>query len=323
MKNFITSQGHNFTSLKNLGKIGVIMGGLSSERDISLKSGEAVYNNLKQAGIEVVAIDIETENSGENIRLLKDAKIDCAFLALHGRFGEDGQIQQILEDLNIAYTGSGVEASRLAMDKIASRQVFKSAGLNVPNYREIISLQADASENLENFNFPLVIKPVTHGSSIGLSIVDKAEHFKVCLREAFKFDKRVIIEEYIAGREITVGILDQEALPVIEIIPKKRFFDFEAKYSLGSTEYIVPAKLEREITTQIQMAGLSAHKSLGCYGCSRVDMILGKDNLPFILEVNTIPGLTETSLLPKAAKAKGVSFAELCIKLIQLAYEKT
>jgi D-alanine-D-alanine ligase len=167
-----------------------------------------------------------------------------------------------------------------------------------------------------------VVKPASHGSSIGLSIVDKNEDLDKAVDLAFGFDEKVIIEEYIPGREVTVGILEEKALPVIEIVPKKRFFDFEAKYQPGLTEYIVPANLEEGIAKKIQKAALSAHKLLGCFGFSRVDMILSRDNIPFVLEVNSIPGLTPMSLLPKAAEIAGIEFGQMCLKLIELAYEK-
>jgi len=167
-----------------------------------------------------------------------------------------------------------------------------------------------------------VVKPATHGSSVGLSIVDRKQDFPAAVDLAFSFDDKIIVEQYIRGRELTVGILDDKALPVIEIIPKKRFFDYEAKYQHGLTDYIVPAELDALVVENLRKKALSAHKALGCFGCSRVDIILAEGNIPFVLEVNTIPGLTETSLLPKAAKVAGIGFPQLCVKLIQLAYEK-
>jgi D-alanine-D-alanine ligase len=318
------SQIVNCKSQNRFGKIGVLMGGPSSEREISLKSGKAVYEALRQLGLEVIAIDIKTDSIEENIRLIESCKIDCAFLALHGRFGEDGQIQEILESIKIPYTGSGVLASRLAMDKVASRKIFQANRLNVPKYKvvEKASYTLDWKVN-NNLKLPLVIKPTTHGSSIGLSIIDKQEGLDKAVSLAFRFDDRIIIEEYIEGREVTVGILQEQPLPVIEIIPKKRFFDYEAKYTPGMTDYDVPAKLEEGVAREVKRAALLAHKLLGCSGCSRVDMILSKDNLPFVLEVNTIPGLTNTSLLPRAAKIQGIEFNELCLKLIKLAYGAT
>lgn len=307
----------------NYGRIGVLMGGPSSEREVSLKSGKAVYEALKQAGLNVVGIDIISDKPDDNSRLLKSRKIDCAFLALHGRFGEDGAIQEILETVDIPYTGSGVLSSKLSMDKIASRKVLEVYNLTVPKYKIIDKVsQYDNLDLGACLGLPLVIKPATHGSSIGLSIPEKEEEIVPALDLAFQFDDKVVAEEYISGRELTVGILEDQALPVIEIVPKKRFFDFEAKYQAGFTEYIVPAKLEEKIARLVQSAALKTHKFLGCFGCSRVDIILSRDNIPYILELNSIPGFTPTSLLPKAAKCAGIEFSQLCFKLIQLAYEK-
>lgn len=306
------------------GKIGVLMGGPSTEREVSLKSGKAVYESLKQLNLEVITIDIITDNIEGNKELIEAQKIDCAFIALHGRFGEDGQIQEILDRLKIPYTGSGVLASRIAMDKIASREIFESHGLSVPKYTVIekSAYKLFNASGMKHIKAPFVVKPATHGSSVGLSIVDSEIGLDNALGLAFSFDERVLIEEYISGKEVTIGILDDRVLPVIEIIPKKRFFDYEAKYQSGMTEYIVPAKIEDKVISDLGQIALMAHKVLGCHGCSRVDVILHKDNMPFILEVNTIPGFTQTSLLPKAAKAAGIGFTQLCIKLVQLAYEK-
>ncbi len=323
--NSLTHEHTNIRTQREFGKIGVLMGGPSTERDISLKSGKAVYESLNQLGLKVVAIDIKTDGKEENIRLIKSFGIDVAFIALHGRFGEDGQMQEILDILKITYTGSGAAASRLAMDKIASRKIFEASGLAVPRYKAEDKLSYNASWKTQHNDFilPLVVKPVSHGSSIGLSIVEREEHLDKSVDLAFSFDERIIIEEHIRGREVTVGILDERALPVIEIIPKKSFFDYEAKYQEGMTGYVVPAELENKVAINIQEVALSAHKLLGCYGCSRVDIILSDDDIPFVLEVNTIPGLTATSLLPKAAKVVGIDFSQLCIKLIELAYDKT
>lgn len=306
----------------NFGKIGVLMGGPSTERTISLKSGKAVLNSLKDEGLNAVALDVKTNDLSTNIQLIKDSGIDIGFIALHGRFGEDGGIQQILEDLNLPYTGSGVMASRLALDKIASRYIFQIYGLAVPRYKVIHRPGVHKKSIIDNsFEFPLVVKPATHGSSIGLSIIDKRKELKKALDLAFSFDEYILIEEYIDGREITVGILKDRSLPVIEIKPKNRFFDYQAKYKPGLTQYIVPAQLKKEVAQRAKRSALLAHKFLGCEGFSRVDMIL-KDITPFVLEVNTIPGLTQTSLLPKAAKVIGLSFNQLCIQLVKLAYEK-
>ncbi|MFH1354759.1 MAG: D-alanine--D-alanine ligase [Candidatus Omnitrophota bacterium] len=307
----------------NFGKVGVLMGGPSSERKISLKSGKAVYCALKDANIDVALLDIKTDKIRENARLIRSHKLNCAFVALHGRFGEDGQIQSILENLKITYTGSGVAASKLAMDKAASRAIFKTYGLHVPKSLVIErSSYSKSRKSLHSLGMPLVIKPVSHGSSIGLSIVREGKDLDKALDQAFVFDRKVIAEEYIEGRELTVGILGDYALPAVEIIPKKLFFDFQAKYQPGMTSYIVPAKLDLNSARKIKQAALSAHLLLGCSGFSRTDIILSTDNLPYILEVNTIPGLTQTSLLPKAAKSVGIDFDQLCLRLVELAYEK-
>jgi len=303
-------------------RIGVLMGGPSSEREVSLKSGKAVFEALKGAGVDVVAVDIVTDSRSENIELLKRHSFDAVFLALHGRFGEDGGIQSILEEIGLSYTGSGAEASALAMDKIASRKIFQKHGLKVA--RNVVARKGEwGGLNLavRALGLPLVIKPANNGSSIGLTIIYKEADLDNAMRLAFSFDEHALIEEYLPGREMTVGILGDAALPVIEIIPKHKYFDYEAKYGEGLTDYIVPAKIDAALSRKIQDAGLSSHRLLGCSGCSRVDIIL-KDATPFVLEVNTIPGFTSTSLLPKAAKVAGLEFAELCLKLLKFAHEK-
>jgi D-alanine-D-alanine ligase len=310
--------------IKDFGKVGVLMGGPSSEREISLKSGRAVFAALCASGVKAVAIDITTDNLQKNVSLLKKHNLDCAFIALHGRFGEDGTIQSILAGLELPFTASGVKASKLAMDKIGSLEIFSQGGLSVPK-SQFLKKSAYQKENYfpTQLKFPLVIKPANHGSSIGLSIVERVEELPAAIREAFKFDEDIIIQQYISGRELTVGILDELALPVIEIIPQHKFFDFAAKYQDSSTEYIIPAVLDNKIASEIQQAAFKAHKLLGCYGCSRVDFILTPQGQPYILELNTIPGMTATSLLPKAAKIVGIDFSQLCLKLLELAYAKT
>ncbi|MBN1913428.1 MAG: D-alanine--D-alanine ligase [Candidatus Omnitrophica bacterium] len=308
---------------EKFGTIGVLMGGPSSERDISLKSGNAVYESLKGLGLNVVKVEIQSDDFDQNSRLIGMHNINCAFIALHGRYGEDGCIQELLEALDIPYTGSGVQASKTAMDKILSLEVCKKEGLDVPRYQ--VCQKSDGKiepPDKSSLDFPLVVKPAAHGSSIGLSIIDTPDLFTQALDLAFKYDGKVILEEYIQGREITVGILAQEALPVIEIIPKKRFFDYEAKYRPGMTDYIVPARLCGETAQKAQDAALRMHRALDCFGCSRVDMILNSQEIPYILELNSIPGFTETSLLPKAAKFAGIEFSQLCLKLLELAFNR-
>lgn len=316
---------NNFSSVEKtrFGKIGVLMGGPSAEREISFKSGKAVFDSLTNAGIECVCIDIKTDNPEENERIIQSQSIDCAFIALHGTFGEDGGIQKVLESIGIPYTGSDPQASSLAMDKAASHYLFESRGISVPKHIVISEDKRPGIKDIaDKLKFPLVVKPSQQGSSVGLSISDDINSLEKALFTAFEFGKGVIIEEYLRGREFTVGILDNKALPVIEIITKNRIFDYEAKYTYGMTQYIVPAQLDNRLNNILQESAIMAHRVLGCCGCSRVDIILDLNDIPFVLEVNTIPGLTDISLLPKAAKAAGIDFTNLCLRLIELAYEK-
>jgi len=306
-----------------LGRIGVLMGGPSSEREISLKSGKSVFDALRQIGVNCVAINIVNDDRDENIELIKLQGIDCAFLALHGHFGEDGSIQEILDTLEVPYTGSNSLASKLAMDKIASKQVLEICGIPVPGYQVIDKLVYNKNWKPEaKFSFPLIVKPAGNGSSIGLSIVDRNDELGKAIELAFQYDEKVLVEEFIFGRELTVGILADKALPVIEIVPKHRFFDYAAKYQAGLTDYIIPAHLDSNIAALVQETALKVHRFLGCSGCSRVDIILSNDNRPYVLELNSIPGMTPMSLVPKAVKVLGMDFPQFCIKLIELAYEK-
>ncbi|MDP2939401.1 MAG: D-alanine--D-alanine ligase [Candidatus Omnitrophota bacterium] len=308
----------------NFGRIGVLMGGPSTEREISLKSGRSVYEALNKEGLDAVVLDFNTDEKEVILKLIKDSQIDVAFIALHGKFGEDGVLQSLLDKLGIPYTGSGVLASSLAMDKVASRELFKNNDLNVP-MSEVLnkSFLTDLNRLISKFRkFPLVVKPATQGSSIGISIAKDLSGLEKSINFAFQFDNKILIEEYILGRELTVSILDEQALPVVEIVPKNKFFDFEAKYKSQDTQYIVPARISKKTQVLVQEAGLSAHSILRCSGFSRTDIILSGDEIPFILEVNTIPGLTSSSLLPKAADAVGINFTQLCLKMLCLAYEK-
>ncbi len=294
------------------GRVGVLLGGPSAEREISLKSGRAISRALRDSGITVVEIG-ENEEVREGVGA---HDIDLAFIALHGRFGEDGQVQEFLEGLNIPYTGSGVQASRQAMDKILSYQVFESAGLSIPEHRTIEPGDILSSAPIP---LPVVVKPAREGSSIGLSLVREPGKFMEAVTIARRHDERIIVEKYIPGRELTISILEDNALPVIEIIPDNPFFDYEAKYVKGRSEFIVPAELPVNIYQEAQRIGLAAHRALGCYAYSRADILLGEDGGLYLLEVNSIPGFTATSLLPQAARAVGIDFPELCLKLLDLA----
>lgn len=300
-------------SAGRIGKIAVLAGGPSSEKEISIKSGRAVYSALKLEGCDVEWLDIDTRDTK---KMLRGSAFDIAFIALHGRFGEDGAIQKILERMSIPYTGSGVTASQLALDKIASRKIFKKRGIPVPEYK-IFNKQP--IKHPEKFLWPLIVKPQSEGSSIGLSLAKSKKDFNVACKRAFEYSNKIIVEKFIKGREITVGILGKKALAVVEIIPKRIFYDFRAKYEDDKTEYSVPASLPIPLYRKAQDLGLAAHNALNCSDFSRVDMLLAEDNNIYVLEVNSIPGLTERSLLPKAANASGIPFGKLCLKLLQLA----
>lgn len=300
---------------RRFNKVGVLMGGDSAEREISLLSGKAVENALRASGYNARALVIDKLKDAQS--LIKEAKVEAVFVALHGGYGEDGSIQKMLNILKIPYTGSGHKASKLAMDKILSKKEFKKYNLPSPRYK-VWHSEVDTDE-MSDFGFPLVIKPSSQGSSVGLSVVSEAPAINKAIEAARKHGLEVIAEEYIAGREITVGILDNKPLPVVEILPKSGLYDYKSKYTSGCCSYQVPAKIPVKLSEEVQKIGLLAHKALGCNFFSRVDMRLSVDDKPYILEVNTIPGLTEHSLLPKAAAACGIDFNLLCEKILKAA----
>ncbi|MBL7157824.1 MAG: D-alanine--D-alanine ligase [Candidatus Omnitrophica bacterium] len=299
------------------GKIAVLAGGPSSEREISIKSGRAVYEALKRKNLDVFFLDAGTDAREK----LKNAGFDIIFIALHGRFGEDGTIQAMIEELGIPYTGSGVHASRLAMNKVASREVFSASGMKVPRY-QVANKGKDLRGIPRGFKTPFVVKPQSEGSSIGLTIVRDKADFEKALKKAFVYHENALVEEYIHGRELTVGILENKALPVIEIVTKNQVYDYEAKYENETTKYIVPANLSENDKKAAETAALKAHSLLGCRDFSRVDMRMDDKGDVFVLEVNTIPGMTSVSLLPKAARAANISFEDLCMRLIELAHKR-
>lgn len=294
------------------GRIGVLAGGPSNEREISLRSGRAVYNALLEEGLDSIFLDVKN-NMDEIIR---KSCIDVAFIALHGRFGEDGTVQRMLEDAGIPYTGSGVEASAAALDKAASKDLFIKNLIPVPRHLVLIKGRSD-SYDCDKLGMPIVVKPHLEGSSIGLSIVRDKNSLQGAINKAFEYGDKVILEEYINGRELTVGILNDEALPVIEIVPKDKVYDYDAKYKDSATKYLVPAPIPEDLSGEARRLGLLAHKTLGCRSFSRVDMMMALSGDIFVLEVNTIPGMTERSLLPKAARATGLRFSSLCVKILE------
>jgi D-alanine-D-alanine ligase len=304
--------------------IALLAGGISSEREISLKSGDQVYEALDKKKFDVIRYDPKTDLN----RLVAEApNIDAALIILHGPYGEDGTVQGLLDLLDIPYQGSGVLGSAIAMNKLVSKQLYEHFGLPVPPYIVIKHNNAiDPEEYLERLGMPLVVKPVKGGSSVGISIVKSKESLKNAVDEAFAHDDTVLIESYIDGIELTGGVIGNEnleALPIIEIIPDKEheFFDYEAKYTAGITREICPARIDEDLTVKAQTYAKMAHSYLFCKGYSRTDMILKKREI-YIIETNTIPGMTATSLLPLAAEAAGIGFSQLLDRLIELSIEE-
>jgi D-alanine-D-alanine ligase len=299
------------TEFKNK-KIGVLMGGLSAEREVSLKSGAAVQQALVAQGFNALAIDVGRDLAD----VLKREKIEAAFIALHGRYGEDGCVQGLLELMQIPYTGSGVLASALAMHKLYSKQTFAASGILTAPFRCFRRNETVELSKLP-FGLPLVVKPVQEGSSVGISIVKEAEQLAPALDLAFRHDDEILVEQYVKGQEVQVGILDDRPVGAIEIVPKNEFYDFEAKYTDGMAEHIFPARLEPELYHRAQQIGLAAHRALGCRGYSRVDLLVTDAGDCYVLEVNTLPGMTALSLLPEiAAKGAGLSFEALVASII-------
>lgn len=300
-------------------KVGVIAGGISSEREVSLRSGQAVFNALKELGFNAVFID-----AGKDLcEKIKEEKIDVAFLVLHGGWGENGAVQGMLEVMGIPYTGSGVLSSALAMDKEATKKIFIYHGIPVPPFKVVYKQEYfSLSFNLEPLNFPLVVKPAEEGSSVGVNIVKNEVELKSALENAFKYGQRAILEKFIEGREIHIGVLGDKALGGVEVRPKKGFYDYESKYTKGLTEYILPPEINNDLYEKLKDLGLKAHKALGCKGGTRVDMIVDSNGNPYVLEVNTIPGMTETSLLPKISQLSGYDFKGLVKEILELALKE-
>lgn len=304
--------------------VALLSGGISSEREVSINSGNQVYDALDKDKYEVLRYDPKTDLQ----RLVADAaRIDVALVILHGPFGEDGTIQGLLDLLNIPYQGSGVLGSALAMNKRIAKQLYQHAGLPVPDYRVLDPQETfDPGEIQQTLGLPLVVKPIAAGSSVGMTIVRSADSIRPAVQKAFEFDTAVMLEAYIDGTEVTGGVIgndrELQALPLIEIVPDPRFefFDYEAKYTPGATQEICPARIPEALAEKAQSYARSAHRALCCKGYSRTDMIL-KDDEFYVLETNTIPGMTATSLFPQAAAAAGLPFSALMDRLIQLSIE--
>jgi D-alanine-D-alanine ligase len=298
-------------------KIAVLMGGPGSERDVSLATGRGVAKALRSLGAEVAEIDVHDEH------FELPADVDFAFLTIHGTFGEDGQLQRILEQRGIAYTGDGVEASANAFDKIRSKKKFRERGVTTPHWQVVKAGQRPT------IPLPIVVKAPRQGSTVGIFIVKNESELESAMAEATKYDRELLIEKFVPGRELTIGILGDRALPILEIIPKGGFYDFTNKYPFlnpgagGGAEHVCPAKIPEDQTRAIQELALRAHRSLGLQVYSRVDVLLPENGAATVLEVNTIPGMTEASLLPEAAAAAGINYVDLCARIIALSRART
>lgn len=291
-------------------KVAVLLGGPGSEREVSLRSGAAVARALRSLGARVEEVDVRDAS------FTLPSDVDLAYNMIHGTFGEDGQIQEILEKRGIPYTGEGVTGSRVAFDKILSKTKFDEHGVPTGRWHVISSGESP------HFEVPFVVKAPCQGSSVGVHIIKDPASLPAALEDCFRFGDTVIVEEFFPGRELTVGILGDVALPIIEIVPREGFYDYQHKYTKGASEYFVPAAIGEEATRAVQDAALAAKRALELEIYSRVDVILASDGRLNVLEINTIPGMTETSLLPKAAAAAGLDFPTLCERIAALSLQR-
>jgi D-alanine-D-alanine ligase len=297
-------------------KIAVLMGGPGSERDVSLATGRGVSKALRSLGADIVDVDVRDEN------FVLPEDVDLAFITIHGTFGEDGQLQKILDDRGIPYTGDGVEESLIAFDKILTKEKFREHNVVTPEWEVV-----DAGQR-PKIAVPLVVKPARQGSTVGVVIVKNESEIDSAMKEAAKYDRKLLVEKFVSGRELTIGILGDQALPILEIIPKGGFYDFNTKYPFlnpqagASAEHVCPAKIDPAKTKMIQELALQAFRARGLVVYGRVDVLLSGAGDPFVLEVNTIPGMTETSLLPEAAAAVGINYIDLCLRIIELSHAR-
>jgi len=295
-------------------RVGVLMGGLSQERDVSLRTGAAVSKALRSLGYDVVDLDVGKDLPAR----LAAEKVEVAWLALHGRYGEDGCVQGLLESLFIPYTGSGVLASAVGMEKVFAKQLFSVHGIPTPPYKVFTDDQsARAAADSLPFPFPVVVKPSREGSSVGVHVCKTKDEYLAAVADASKYAGFLLVERFIKGREVQGAVLDNEALGVIEVRVAREFYDQEAKYKAGSgTQYLFPAPLPADQYARVNEVCLGAHKALGCAGASRSDVIVTEGGEVFVLETNTLPGMTETSLLPKIAAGRGIDFPTLCERIL-------
>lgn len=295
------------------------MGGPSEEREVSLNTGNAILQALREKGYHVVGLDLIPHQFFEQ---LKDNQIEVVFNAVHGKYGEDGAVQGALELIGIPYTGSGLMASAVAMDKAVSKRLFLAAQIPTPHaklYNQTADKQNIAAEVSAEFGLPVVVKSSAQGSSIGVTIVEEENQLAQAIEQAFAHSSQLLIEQFIEGQEVTVAVWgdsNPQALPMIEIVPHSGRYDYRSKYTKGATDYIIPARLDEQTASRVKEAALNAFTVLGCRGIARVDLMIDRSGNPYVLEVNTIPGMTATSLVPKAAAADGISFADLCERLL-------
>lgn len=302
--------------------VAVVMGGPSAEREVSLNTGAAIANALREYGYtNVVEIDLDPRNFGKQ---LAESKAEVVFNAVHGLYGEDGRLQTLLEIREMPYTGSGMIASVSCMDKVITKRMLRDAGISTPACLIINKKESGIKEKImQRFSLPVVIKPASQGSSIGVEIVKEENQLDEALANAFKYSRDILVEEFISGKELTVSMMQKDgevvALPVIHIAPHSGTYDYHSKYTKGATEYICPADLDEETTKKVQEISKQAYEVLGCSGVARADVMLDEEGNGYVLEINTVPGMTATSLVPKAAAAAGISFPELCNIILQSA----
>jgi len=299
----------------NFGKVAVFLGGKSAERAVSLKSGGMVLNALRSRGVDALPFD----PAQRGLDALIGERFERAFIALHGRFGEDGTVQGVLEWLGIPYTGSGVLASALAMDKLRAKLLWHAERLPTPPYA-VLTKDSDLRAVARKLGVPLMVKPASEGSSIGMSKVRSAARLDEAYALAVNYDRVVIAEKFIDGTELTAGILGDQVLPLIKLETPRDFYDYEAKYTANDTRYIVPCGLSAARERDVQALCLKAFRALGCRGWGRVDLMLSRQGRAFLLEVNTVPGMTDHSLVPKAARAVGMSYEDLCLRILEAAH---
>jgi len=305
--------------ITNFGKVGVLYGGRSAEREVSIMSGTGVLQALKSGGIGAHGFDPAERSLAE----LAAEQFDCVFIALHGRYGEDGSLQGALEQLGIPYTGSGVMASSVGMDKITTKIIWLSKNIPTPKYATVTPGD-DLDKVVAELGLPLIVKPPLEGSTIGITKVEKAEEFEAAVALAAGFDEVILAEEFVTGREFTVAVLgtgkDARALPIVEIVAPQGNYDYQNKYFTDDVQYLCPAPLDAALTEEIQKHAVDAYRALGCEGWARIDVLVRESDMrPFLLEVNTSPGMTGHSLVPMAARAVGISYEELCVEILRSA----